>query len=192
MVSFDVKSLFTNVPLERTINIILKKIYVEKLIITDIKEKELKGLLMLCTKQVHFSFNNEFYIQQDGVAIGSPLGPVIANMFMSELENSIVPQLGDCIIGWKRYVDDTFAFIDPDKLEEINDILNSFDNNISFTHELEQNNQLPFLDALISNNNGDIQSTVYRKPTNTDVYINWNAHAPKIWKNGTILRGLYP
>jgi len=88
--------------------------------------------------------------------------------------------------GWKRYVDETFAFIDPDKLEEINDILNSFDNNISFTHELEQNNQLPFLDALISNNNGDIQSTVYRKPTNTDVYINWNAHAPKIWKIGTI------
>ena len=105
---------------------------------------------------------------------------------MSELENSIVPQLGDCIIGWKRYVDDTFAFIDPDKLEEINDILNSFDNNISFTHELEQNNQLPFLDALISNNNGNIQSTVYRKPTNTDVYINWNAHAPNIWKISTI------
>ena len=53
----------------------------------------MKKLLTICTKNVHFSFNNYIYIQIDGVAMGSPLGPVIANMFMVELENVLVPKL---------------------------------------------------------------------------------------------------
>ena len=85
MVSFDVASLFTNVPLEETIEIILKRIYINKEITTDIPKQEMKELLILFTKNVHFTFNNETYIQVDGVAMGSPLGPVLANIFMFEL-----------------------------------------------------------------------------------------------------------
>lgn len=59
LVSFDVTSLFTNVPLEQTIDIILKRTYVEKVIETKIKREEMKHLLILCTKHVHFSFNNQ-------------------------------------------------------------------------------------------------------------------------------------
>ena len=71
MVSFDVASLFTNVPLEETIEIILKRIYINKEITTDIPKQEMKELLILFTKNVHFTFNNETYIQVDGVAMGS-------------------------------------------------------------------------------------------------------------------------
>ena len=54
-------------------------------------------LLALCTKNVHFSFNNEIYIQTDGVAMGSPLGPVIENTFMSEFETTFVSKFrGSC------------------------------------------------------------------------------------------------
>ena len=87
MISFDVVSLFTNVPLEKTIDIILKKVYREKLIKTKIKRNDMKELLYLCTKEGHFTFNDEIYMQTDGVMMGSPLGSLIANIFMCELEN---------------------------------------------------------------------------------------------------------
>ena len=67
MISFDVVSLFTNVPLEKTIDIIIKKVYKEKLIKTKIKANKLRALLLLCTKEGHFTFNDEIYQQVDGV-----------------------------------------------------------------------------------------------------------------------------
>ena len=94
MITFDVKSLFTNVPLEETIKIILDKIYEEKLISVPFAHLELQSLLRLCTKEVEFSFNEELYLQVDGVAMGSPLGPLLANIFMCKLENHIIPPNG--------------------------------------------------------------------------------------------------
>ena len=82
MISFEVKNLFTNVPLNETIDIILTKVYDENKKETNIPKSILKELLHLCTKHVHFKFNNEIYIQCDGVAMGSPLGSLLANIFM--------------------------------------------------------------------------------------------------------------
>ena len=93
LVSFDVKSLFTNVPLDRTIDIILKRIYDKHEITTNIGRKEMKDLITLCTKNVLFTFNNEIYQQRDCVAMGSPLGQVLAGIIVVELENCIVPKL---------------------------------------------------------------------------------------------------
>ena len=92
MISFDVKSLFTNVPLNEMIDIILTKVYDENKIDTKMPKSTLKELLYLCTKHVHFKFNNEIYIQRDGVAMGSSLGP-LANIFMISLEDSTLPKL---------------------------------------------------------------------------------------------------
>ena len=58
MVSFDVASLFTNVPSEEAIEIILKRIYINKEI-TNIPKQEMKELLIFCTKNVQFTFNSE-------------------------------------------------------------------------------------------------------------------------------------
>ena len=55
----------------------------------------MKKLLTTCTKNVHFSFNNDISIQIDEVAMSSPLGPVMANIFMVELESVLVPKLND-------------------------------------------------------------------------------------------------
>ena len=78
IISFDVKSLFTSVPLEKTKVFILKKVYDEKKIQTNIPKTVLKELLYLCTKQLHLTSNSNIYIQCDGVAMGSPLGPLLA------------------------------------------------------------------------------------------------------------------
>ena len=68
MVSFDVKSLLTNAPLEKTIDITLQKIYDHEEIKTQIARPEMKELLTLCTKNVHFTFDNQVYQQNDGVS----------------------------------------------------------------------------------------------------------------------------
>ena len=93
MISFDVKNLFTNVPLNETIDIILTKVYDENKINTKIPKSIPKELLYLCTKHVHFKFNNEIYILCDGVAMRSPLRPVLANIFMISLEDNTLPKL---------------------------------------------------------------------------------------------------
>ena len=58
-------------------------------------KQEMKELLILCTKNVHFTFNNETYIQVDGVAMASLLGPVLANIFMVKLQTSVIPNLSN-------------------------------------------------------------------------------------------------
>ena len=79
-------SLFTNVPLRKTVNIILKRVYQDRLIKTNSKKRSLKKLLIdVCTK-TSFIFNNKIYEQKDGVSMGSPLGPVLVNIIMAELE----------------------------------------------------------------------------------------------------------
>ena len=91
MVSLDFVSLFTSVPLDYTIKVILDEVYKEKRIQTKLTRTELKTLLEMCTKEMHFSFNGKIYKQKNGVAMGSPLGPVIANIFMVHLEKQMIP-----------------------------------------------------------------------------------------------------
>ena len=83
------KSLFTNVTIDRTIDIILKRIYGKHEITTNFGRKEMKDLITLCTKNVPFTFNNEILI--DGLAMGSPLGPVLAWIIMVELRELYCP-----------------------------------------------------------------------------------------------------
>ena len=61
----------------------------------------MKEMLILCTKNVQFTFNEEVYKETDGVAMGLALGPVLADIFMAELENNIVPVLQENLSFWK-------------------------------------------------------------------------------------------
>ena len=65
--------------------------------------------------------------------------------------------------------------------------LNSYHPNIQFTHEVEENNEITFLDVLIKRlENDQLETSVFRKATNTNIYMNWYSHAPKQWKIGTL------
>ena len=72
LISFDVVSLFTNVPVDATIDIIIRRIYEFKEIVTRITKNEMRELILLCTKNIHFTFNGETFTQVGGVAMGSP------------------------------------------------------------------------------------------------------------------------
>ena len=86
----------------------------------------MKQLLTLCTKNVHFTYDNKVYQQNDGVAMGSPLGPVLSGIFMVELENRLVLTLNESMTLWRRFVDDAITFVKNDSIAYILDQLNSF------------------------------------------------------------------
>ena len=88
MTSFDITSLFTNIPLDETINICVDKMYQNKRKIKGLLKHQCKKLLTLTTKSSFFMFNNKYYTQIDGVAMGSPLGPTLANIFLYHHETT--------------------------------------------------------------------------------------------------------
>ena len=163
VISFDVQALFTNAPLDYTINLIIKRIYDNHEINTNISRKEAKGLLILCTKNVNFSLDGQIYIQCDGVAMGSPFNPVVVGIFMVELERKLILQLCEHMMSWKSFVDDTIASTKPTSICVIN-VLNSFQSNIKFMYEEEKDGQIPFLQILLVRKNDTFETTVYRKP----------------------------
>ena len=182
LVSFNVKSLFTNVPLDRTIDIILKRIYDKHEITTNIGRKEMKDLITHCTKNTLFTFNNDIYQQRDGVAMGSPLGSVLAGIIMVELENSIVPKLNSHLHFWKRYADDSLTIVKEGSMNHVLQQLNPFHPNIQLTSGIESSGKILFIDILIIRRKSKIETTVYRKSTDTDIYINWFSFSPNTWK----------
>jgi hypothetical protein len=111
LVSFDVKSLFTNVPTSETIEIILDLAYRDGAkIFHELTRKELKKLLVIYTQESHFQFNGKYDDQIDGVAIGSPLGPLFANVFMADFECKHMHTLKELgVKQWLRHVDDVFV-----------------------------------------------------------------------------------
>ena len=134
MCSFDVKSLFTNVPILETINICLDTLYrCDEVIRPAIDEPIIKKLLLKCTQDVQFSFNNRMYRQIDGVAMGSPLGPILANVFLGYCESRIPEDQWPDF--YKRYVDDTFSLFLGGKQPamEFLDLLNHLHPSLQFT-----------------------------------------------------------
>ena len=166
MCSFDVSSLFTNVPLDETIQICLDKLYAlanpPKL-----PRSVLKYLLVFATKRSHFVFNGQYYDQIDGVAMGSHLGPVLANIFMCDFEGKWVMNNGARPTIWFRYVDDTFTLLpNKDTAVQFLSYLNTRHKNIQFTSEFEQDREIPFLDVLINRQpNNSFSTSIYRKKT---------------------------
>ena len=175
-VSFDVESLFTNVPLKKTVDIILRKIYYENLISTTLKKRTLKKLLIdSCTKSV-FSFDNHLFEQTDGVCMGSCLGPVLANIIMAELEKEIVdPLLADGTFKfYMRYVDDTLVLMKPTDIPMVLEKLNSFHPNINFTVDSFEDEVVHFLDIRLTDNKTD----VYYKETHSGQYVHFDSFTP--------------
>ena len=186
MCSFDIQSLFTNIPLVETIEICLDTLYRDETICApSIPEEHLRKMLMKATAEVEFSFNDVLYRQIDGVAMGSPLGPILANIFVgyceSRLEKTHWP------LFYNRFVDDTFAiFNDEDESLDFFGLLNNVHPDLRFTVEGEVSDRLPFMDVLVRRDDQAFTRSVYRKPTYTGLLTRWDSFAPPGQKIGLI------
>ena len=140
------------------------------------KKSEFKDLLSLATKESYFIFNNILYKQIDGVAMGSPLGPSLANAFLTHSDWLDSSPLEYRPLYYRRYVDDIFVlFKSSDHLKRFQSYLNSCHVSMSFTIETEQENKISFLDVSVIREQGEFITSVYRKPTFSRVYTHFDS-----------------
>jgi hypothetical protein len=193
LASYDISSLFTNVPLQETINIILNANEKGKLN-KKFKRTTLRRILNLCTQECKFIFNGETYEQKDGVAMGSPLGPTLANIFMVHFEEKYVDTAPDDIkpCFYKRYVDDILVgFEDECNINAFWEHINSKHPNIKFTTELEEGGKISFLDILIQKGDNCTKTSTFRKKTFTGLITKFNSFIYSRYKEGLIACLLY-
>ena len=117
--------------------------------------------------------------------MGSPVSPVVANIFMEKIEEMAIKTTSVPPRTWKRFVDDSFSIIKKNAVETFHNTLNSLDPSIQFTLEHEPNGKLAFLDTVITRKNGKLNIDVYRKPTHTDKYLDCNSHHQHKQKTST-------
>ena len=194
MASLDVESLFTNIPLNETINIVTKKVFEKKRKVNGLSRTDFRRLLVIATKGTVFYFNGRYYRQKDGVAMGSPLGPALANVFLCHHETQ---WLEDCPlvfmpIFFARYVDDIFVLLrSKEHIEMLSNYLSSKHPNIRFTFEEEKNDTLAFLDVNVYRDADKFSSSVHRKETFSGVYTNFRSFLPTTYKKGLLSTLLY-
>ena len=180
LVSFDVTSLFTKVPIAEALEVIGRRLEEQEAEErnTTLSVASIKRLLHLCLTSTYFMWNSRFYQQKEGAAMGNPLSPVVANIYMEHFEALAIESARLKPATWLRYVDDTFVVWNEgrDKLQDFLEHLNTIRPSIQFTMELEEDGKLPFLDVLVTRGANRLTTKVYRKATHTDRYIHFTSN----------------
>ena len=177
--SYDVKALFTSVPVDPSINIVQQKLSQDPTLPqrTQMSIQQIVTLLEFCLKNTDFLFLGKYYEQVHGAAMGSRISPLTANLFMEEFEVKALitaphPHL------WLRFVVDTLVIHKTEHSKHLLQHINSQDPNIQFTvEEPGTDGSIPFLDSKVTlGPNNNAHTTVYRKPTHIDPYLHCDSN----------------
>ena len=163
MASFDIKSLFTNIPLQETINLCVENLFQDRTHVDNLSKDSFRELLTRTMSESLILFDQEFYKQHDGVAIGSRLGPTLANVFLYYHEKIWLQNCPSEFkpVIYRKYVDDTFLrFRSKHHIEKFRNYLNRQHKNIKFTSETENENSISFLDIKITRDNNKFMTSV--------------------------------
>ena len=184
LVSYDVDSLFTNIPVGKTTEYIIHQIYNKKKVPQICSKTVYKHLMYKLITECAFQFNQNLFRQTEGCSMGGPLSVTLVDIHMIRTEKDIVTPLKP--IFYKLFLDDIYTRREkgiPDKLYER---LNNYHPNIKFTIELSPNK---FLDIETIESKGAIETKVYRKTIKLPVP--WASNIPKRYKRNTINTDLY-
>ena len=177
---YDVKTLLTSVPFKPAIKIIKKLLEEDQTLHqrTSMTVNNITCLLAFCLSSTYFTFQDKFYEQVEGAAMGSPISCIVANFYMEDFEMRAINTSPHPPLMWKIFVDDTFVVIKAAQKQSFLDHINSIDHDIQYTSEEPRSDGcMPFLDILITPGEyGSLATTVYRKPTHTYLYMQWDSH----------------
>ena len=194
MASFNIVSLFINISLDETIDIICSKLFSNTRSYAGMHEQTFRQFLNLACKESFFIFNGRAYRQTEGLSMGAPHASTFANIFLCHNETQWLKDCPDSFKPsvYKRYVDDTFLlFKSADHASQFLDYINDKHANIKFTRDDEQNRHLPFLDINIERGDCKFNTSIYRKPTFTGLGLNYFSNVCTIFKLNNVKILLY-
>ena len=192
IISFDGSALFTSVPVEESLALIHEKLTGEpsRADRTPLSPQQVTDLLRMCLTTTYFKYDGNFYAQIEGAAVGSPVSPIVANLFMDDVEGKALEEYQVPPNYWGWYVDDALAVIKTANIEPFTQHLNTQHTSIQWTSELEADGKLPMHDTMTTRmTDGLLNFSVYRKPTHTDQYLQFQSHQP-MEHNMSVIRTL--
>lgn len=179
--SFDIVSMFTNIPVNRAIEAVVKR---QKALTLD--KVELKLIIdiikFVCNTSTEIMFNNRIYKQIRGLRMGSSLSPILADFVVEDMLDSAFKKIPKPLLLIK-YVDDILSVIEEDKAMDMLKQLNEMDEHIKFEIEKEDNNRINYLDFTIINEGLTPKTKWYQKHVASGQFLNYHSHHPKtvIW-----------
>ena len=185
LVSFDIVSLYTNVPVREAIEVCADLLF--KHIDIPVDKETFITLAELASCDVIFSTHDGYFKQIDGLAMGSAPAPHLANGWLSSFDNVIK---GNASLYF-RYMDDILTKCVKNEVGPKLQAINNLHPSLSFTVEHENDGKLPFLDMIIYNNNGCLSSGWYRKPTDTGLTLNFHSLSPMKYKRSVVIGFVY-
>ena len=172
--SYDVSALFTSVPVDPAQGVIKDLLEKDPTLKdrTVLTVNDIIQLLEFCLKDMYFSSQDQFYEQVEGVAMGSPVSPIVANLYMEYFEQKALSTAPPPRLWW-RYLDDTFVIQKEVNKQDFLQHIHTVDPAIQFTVENNKEDcAIPFLDTIVKPEaDGSLSITVYRKSTHTDQYL---------------------
>jgi len=190
MCSFDIVSLYTNIPVSETIDIILDQLYANELSnYKGYSKKQFRKLLELALTDSYFRFDGKIYKQVEGLAMGSSLSPLVANIFLCNFEKKFFdtcpeefkPQF------YRRYLDDTFIlFRNREESLSFSEYFNNKHSHIKFTVDEETNQKLAFLDVVVNRESNGFSTSIFRKATFSGLGTNYFSNISKRYKTSGI------
>ena len=180
IISYDVTALFTSVPINSVLKIIKHRLANDHELHkrTTMSVTHIINIPEFCLNSTSFVYQGQFYQQIEGAAMGGPLSPIVANIFMEKFEEEALvtaPHLQVCGKGmWMILLSSRKKSTKMSFFQHIN----SLEDNIKFTAETTKaNGSMPFLDTLVTHRSDEsLETKVYRKPTHTNQYLQWDSH----------------
>lgn len=164
LVSFDVTSMFTNISIDLMLSLISERsMFIEKRfkIPWPLFQELFRFLLEECAV---FTFNDIIYKQKESLAMGSPISPILAKILMTRILEYVITKSGIKPKFVALYVDDSIWLLKKHHIELVLDNLNSFNDRINFTMELESDSGINFLDIRIIRCGNRLITRWYKKP----------------------------
>jgi len=184
LISLDVVSLFTNIPIDLAIKSVTNR---WNFISTscNIPKDQFLDAVKFVLESTYFSFDNQIYKQNYGTPMGSPLSPIIADIVMQDLEREVLETFEFEIPFYYRYVDDIVLAVPTSKIDLVFNKFNSIHERLQFTIEIGKSS-INFLDITIIIENKKIMFNWYHKPTFSGRYLSYLSQHPLSQKRGTV------
>ena len=180
---FDGVSLFTSIPVSLALNVVKRKLSENDVwgSYTNLQDKQVVELLEFVLSNSYFKFEDTYFHQISGSAMGSPVSAAIAEIVMQEIGTIALDSSPCPVLWWRLYVNDSNSCLRQQDVQKFHSHLNSINANIQFTIEMpstsEQGHAISFPDTNITfTDNGDIEVDVHRKSTHTNKYMSFHSH----------------